>query len=124
MAVAAILDPRNFALLDREIDIGCARSMLLLFGENCFIQAKNNDIFEIQYGGRRHLGFWKICMFAPGDRYRLVPSVCCSNMVSIASSLWWILESKMAAAAIFDFGKFASPRIVKGYCQVYAVEIW
>jgi len=63
----------------------CARCMLLKFGENRFTLAETIIYFEIQDGGRRHLGFLKIRIFILGDRYRLVPSVCCSNLVGIAS---------------------------------------
>ena len=55
-AVAALLDLKTIAFLTQAIDIG-TRCLLLNFGENCFIDAEIINIFEIQNGGHRHLGF-------------------------------------------------------------------
>ncbi len=75
--------------------------------------------FEIQYGGRRHLGSLKFCIFGPRDRYWFVLGTCCYYMVRIASSKRKIMtfsKSNMAVAAVLDFGIFAflPPEIVKG----------
>ena len=45
-----------------------ARCILLKFGGNRFILAELLIFFEIQDGGRRHLGFWKIRISTLGDR--------------------------------------------------------
>ena len=52
----ALLDLKTIAFLTQAIDIG-TRCLLLKFGENCFIDAEIINIFEIQDGGHRHLGF-------------------------------------------------------------------
>ena len=53
---SALLDLKTIAFLTQAIDIG-TRCLLLKFGENCFIDAEIINIFEIQDGGHRHLGF-------------------------------------------------------------------
>ena len=70
----------------RSILVG-ARCMLLKCGENCFILEETINFFEIQDGGRRRLGFWKICTFNRKYRYCLLSGVCGWNLIRIASNL-------------------------------------
>jgi hypothetical protein len=43
--------------------------------------------FEIHDEGRRHLGFYKICISDQKHRYWLAPGVCRYILVNIASSM-------------------------------------
>ena len=43
--------------------------------------------FEIQDGGCRNLGFWKIFIFDFNGRQWLVLGICCYNLVRIALSM-------------------------------------
>ena len=49
------------------------------FGEMSFGERRGHletfYTFTIQIGGRRHLVFWKFCIFAPRNRYRLMLGV-------------------------------------------------
>jgi len=77
MAAAAILDFGKVAFLIsgiNKVSASC-RPMLFKFGENRFTLAETINISQIQDGGRRQLGFWKSCIFDPGDSIK-VSSTC------------------------------------------------
>ncbi len=64
--------------------------------------------FKVQDGGRRHLGFWKICIFPPGS---LKVSARCTllkfgeNRFILAETIIVLSKFKMEAAAILNFAK-------------------
>ena len=99
-----------------------AKCMLLKCCENCFIPKKTINFFEFQDGGRRHLGFWKICTFDSKHRCWFVLGVHCWTLVRTDSYLRKLLTFstfKMAVVAVLDFGKFAflTLRVGIGLCH-------
>ena len=106
--------------------------MKLNFCESYYIHANVVTHIEIKDGGHSHRGLYKIGISDPSGmtiegrpiRCRLLKF--CDNCFIPAGIINIFLKSKMAAAAILDFIKFAY--LTKGIdpsChQVYAVKIW
>ena len=104
--------------------------MKLKFCENYYIHANVVTNVEIKDGGRSHRGLYKIGISDPsgmtlaGTRCMLLKFG--DNCFIPAGIINIFSKSKMAAAAILDFIKFAylTKGIDPSWHQVFSVKIW